>query len=264
MYNENNINMKTLHQILTAAACLAAACLLLGGCGNESEGAGSNAPVPARITSVIDGMSTRASGTAWAPGDRIGITATKADGTVLLSNAPYVTTDGNGTFTPACNHGTVIALKDAHEGVVWSNRKDITVNDWTNSDDRGEDKVDISNLNVFFGYSNTYALRLYNKAHAAGFGIAAVAEVDRYGKSTPAPANSSGWYLPGMELGAEYAHREIEASFQKADGEALDGGQVYWTSIEKDLSIAIATTPTPNYANGWKKATLPVRAMLAF
>lgn len=95
MYNENNNNMKTLHQILTAAACL-----LLGGCGNESEGAGSNAPVPARITSVIGGMSTRAPGTAWAPGDRIGITATKADGTVLLSNAPYVTTDGNGTFTP--------------------------------------------------------------------------------------------------------------------------------------------------------------------
>lgn len=49
MYNENNNNMKTLHQILTAATCLAAACLLLGGCGKESEGAGSNAPVRAML-----------------------------------------------------------------------------------------------------------------------------------------------------------------------------------------------------------------------
>lgn len=165
---------------------------------------------------------------------------------------------------PACNHGTVIALKDAHQGVVWSNRTDIAVNDWTNSDDRGEDKVDISNLRVLFGYSNTYALHLYNKAHAAGFGIAAVAEVDRYGKSTPAPANSSGWYLPGMELGVEDAHREIEASFQKAGGEALDGNQNYWTSIEWSLSIAIATTPRLTYTEGWKKDTFLVRAMLAF
>ena len=85
---------------IAAAIAIAATSLLLASCDKESEDAGSNTPVPARITSVIDGMSTRASGTAWAPGDRIGITATKADGTLLLDNAPYITTHGNGTFTP--------------------------------------------------------------------------------------------------------------------------------------------------------------------
>lgn len=91
--------MKSVTPIRMSATLMAAA-FLLAGCDKENENTVDNQPVKARITSVIDGMSTRASGTAWAPGDRIGITATKADGTVLLSNAPYVTTDGNGTFTP--------------------------------------------------------------------------------------------------------------------------------------------------------------------
>lgn len=85
---------------ISLSAILMAAAFLFAGCEKENENRVDNQPVKARITSVIDGMVTRASGTAWAPGDRIGITATKADGTVLLSNAPYVTTDGNGTFTP--------------------------------------------------------------------------------------------------------------------------------------------------------------------
>lgn len=91
--------MKSVTPIRMSAILMAAA-FLFAGCEKENENRVDNQPVKARITSVIDGMSTRASGTAWAPGDRIGITATKADGTVLLSNAPYVTTDGNGTFTP--------------------------------------------------------------------------------------------------------------------------------------------------------------------
>ncbi len=91
--------MKSVTPIRLSAILMAAA-FLFTGCEKENENRVDNQPVKARITSVIDGMSTRASGTAWAPGDRIGITATKADGTVLLSNAPYVTTDGNGTFTP--------------------------------------------------------------------------------------------------------------------------------------------------------------------
>lgn len=164
---------------------------------------------------------------------------------------------------PACNHGTVIALKNAHNEVVWSNRTNIAVNDWTNSDSRGEDKVDIK-LHANNGYAPTYALRLYNKAHTADSEIVAVAEVDRYGETTPAPANSSGWYLPGMELGNIEAHQNINASFQKAGGEALNQNQNYWTSIERTDSYALAITPAITWAEGWKGNSYPIRAMLAF
>lgn len=91
--------MKSVTPIRLSAIMMAAA-FLFAGCEKENENTVDNQPVKARITSVIDGMATRASGTAWAAGDRIGITATKADGTVLFTNMPYVTTEGDGVFTP--------------------------------------------------------------------------------------------------------------------------------------------------------------------
>lgn len=91
--------MKSVTPIRLSAILMATA-FLFAGCEKENENTVDNQPVKARITSVIDGMATRASGTAWAPGDRIGITAKKADGTVLFTNMPYVTTEGDGVFTP--------------------------------------------------------------------------------------------------------------------------------------------------------------------
>lgn len=89
--------MKSVNRIRMSAIMMAAA-FLFTGCEKENENTVDNQPVKARITSTIDGMATRAAGTAWAPGDRIGIYA-KKDGQEIRINAPYVTTDGYGVFT---------------------------------------------------------------------------------------------------------------------------------------------------------------------
>lgn len=104
-------------------AAMAAAVLLLAGCEKESNNTVENGPVAARITSTIDGMTspgstdgtpaTRAAGTAWAPDDAIGITATHADGTKLLDNACYVTPDGDGRFE--AEDGSVLYFTDNAE-----------------------------------------------------------------------------------------------------------------------------------------------------
>lgn len=80
-------------------AATAAAVILLAGCEKENENTADNRPVKARITSTIDGMATRAAGTAWAPGDRIGVYADNTEGANFLTNAPYITTAGDGVFT---------------------------------------------------------------------------------------------------------------------------------------------------------------------
>lgn len=90
--------MKSVNQISLSAIMMAAA-FLLAGCEKENDSTVDNRPVKARITSTIDGMVTRAAGTAWAPGDRIGIYAFTAEGTEFRANAPYVTTAGEGVFT---------------------------------------------------------------------------------------------------------------------------------------------------------------------
>lgn len=104
-------------------AATAAAVLLLAGCEKESNNTVENGPVAARITSTIDGMTspgstdgtpaTRASGTAWAPNDAIGITATHADGTKRLDNACYVTPNGDGRFE--AEDGSVLYFTDNAE-----------------------------------------------------------------------------------------------------------------------------------------------------
>lgn len=91
--------MKSIHSIRLLAVMIAAT-FLFGGCDNLNDNIVDNTPVKLRISSAINKMATRAAGTAWAPGDRIGITAKKADGTVLFTNMPYVTTKGDGVFTP--------------------------------------------------------------------------------------------------------------------------------------------------------------------
>lgn len=90
--------MKSVNRIRLSAIMMAAA-FLFAGCEKENENTVDNQPVKARITSTIDGMTTRASGTAWAIGDRIGVIAFNVGGELILANAPYVTTAGDGVFT---------------------------------------------------------------------------------------------------------------------------------------------------------------------
>lgn len=104
-------------------AATAAAVLLLAGCEKESNNTVENGPVAARITSTIAGMTTpgstdgtpatRASGTAWAADDAIGITANTTDANMLLDNACYVTPGGDGKFE--AEDGEVLYFTDNAE-----------------------------------------------------------------------------------------------------------------------------------------------------
>lgn len=92
---------------------MAVAASFLAGCEKESDNAVDNSPVAARITSAIDGMGTRAAGTAWAAGDAIGINGTS--GTAEYKNVKYVTTSGDGVFTPDGGAGNNIYFQDKDE-----------------------------------------------------------------------------------------------------------------------------------------------------
>lgn len=90
----------------TAAILVAAIALLLtAGCGDENNEPGGNASNAAIITASIgnahDVASTRASGTTWSPGDRIGISASSATGKTAYTNILYRNDNGaGGDFLP--------------------------------------------------------------------------------------------------------------------------------------------------------------------
>ena len=79
--------------------CIAAA-LTLAACTNDDENL-NGGPVAAQVTAGIDVTQTRASGTAWATGDAIGISTT-SNTLTQYTNMKYTTT-GDGSFTHAAD-----------------------------------------------------------------------------------------------------------------------------------------------------------------
>lgn len=164
---------------------------------------------------------------------------------------------------PNCTHGLVIALKNvAAKNAVWSEAHEY-VNNWTNSEDRGADKVNIRNDTLKQGYANTLALRAYNQAYPDKE-VVPVKHIDGY--AVACPPESSGWYWPSISDLKELANSGIitTADFQKAGGESLD--TYYWTSSEYDTMHGIYGMLTPSFAStGYDKSSrYNVRAILAF
>lgn len=92
----------------------AAAALALAACSNDDKYA-DNEPVAARITANIgNSISSRAAGTAWAKGDKIGITTFRG-GESKYVNMEYITEDADGKFT-----GTPMYFQDAQAEVTFT------------------------------------------------------------------------------------------------------------------------------------------------
>lgn len=104
------------------------AALALVGCSNEDENTmGTDGRVALQVTSDIQ---TRAYNDQWEAGDRIGIYAftegstTVADG---YANIPYITTQGNGTFSPDGNTTIYLSTNgDARDFVAYYPHKQLT------------------------------------------------------------------------------------------------------------------------------------------
>lgn len=92
----------------------AAVALALAACDNDDKYA-DNEPVAAQITANIgNSVSSRAAETAWATGDKIGITTHRGSESKYV-NMKYTTENGNGMFT-----GTPIYFQDAQAEVTFT------------------------------------------------------------------------------------------------------------------------------------------------
>lgn len=92
----------------------AAATLTLGACNNDDEYA-DNEPIAAQITANIgNSNSSRAAGTAWAKGDKIGITTLRGSESKYV-NMEYTTENGDGKFT-----GTPMYFQDVQAEVTFT------------------------------------------------------------------------------------------------------------------------------------------------
>ena len=109
-------------RLTLAAAALAS--LLLAACSQDNADlpSGDTEGQPQITASISQGPDTdsgtpltRASGTTWAPGDRIGITATTA-GQTVATNIQYTTPAGDGAFTPVTTTGQNDGIRFSGKG----------------------------------------------------------------------------------------------------------------------------------------------------
>lgn len=134
----------------------------------------------------------------------------------------------NKFFTGEGIHGYVVALTDANSG--------NTCNWGTREVDTPLTDVNNSNETAYTGYSDTKTIiDTYQSADTWG-DYAAFSSVVAYRSSVPAPASSSGWYLPSLaQLGDVYtALASIKENLASA-GNAFqtNNDSRYWTSSEK-------------------------------
>lgn len=111
--NKQNMNYKN-EKNMRKIYFFAAVALALAACDNDDKYA-DNEPVAAQITANIgNSISSRAAGTAWATGDKIGITTLRGSESKYV-NMEYTTENGDGKFT-----GTPMYFQDAQAEVTFT------------------------------------------------------------------------------------------------------------------------------------------------
>ena len=155
-------------------------------------------------------------------------------------------------------HGYVLALRDAHGGCQWGSF-------------RTQVGCDRNQTTGFNGYSSTQTIVAFNKAQGGNLQNAFPAvyyATTGYEAQYPAPANTSGWFLPsGGQCQYWLNHKDIIlGSIQNAESDGWKDW--YWSSSESSRSPAYSACylnlRNGDMRNGAKDRDYAVHACLAF
>ena len=190
---------------------------------------------------------------------------------------------------PECVHGMVVAMHDASQGAARATGKGATesIYDWAKSFSGftpGEqaDWKEMYRSSLLYGYCASRLMALYGSRHSDTT-FPALDAIATYAATRPAPAGSSGWFLPNFNelttlcFGAPanfglstypYFYKnllmlnKINPQIDKAAGTKLIGK--YWSSNDSSTNAWHVNLDIPNYGAKPKTDTYKVRAVLAF
>lgn len=194
---------------------------------------------------------------------------------------------------PECVHGMVVAMDDtSSQKVKWATGKGATeyIYEWAQKSFKdftsGEqaDWEEIRASDIYFGYCSSRLMALYGSRNSDTTFPVCNAIAD-YAAVHPAPAGSSGWFLPSQyelatlffgapihfgESGSPYYYEnlqmlnKINPQIAMASGNELIGE--YWSSNESSTGTVAwrVNLALPGYGVRPKNNTYKVRAVLAF
>lgn len=165
---------------------------------------------------------------------------------------------------PNCTHGLAVSLKDVStDRMQWQNPYEDVADFQSGENFKHANKNDFKSvasgtgatdpINYVLGYQNTQVLLAYNEyctsIKMGGLIVNPVAVLEEFTTTFPAPANSTGWFLPSTKelhilcykdvdnVWSEYGYDKtvtrdiVNASLSAARGDAL-GDNYYWSSSE--------------------------------
>lgn len=161
---------------------------------------------------------------------------------------------------PECIHGLAVAV-DGDDYSAWQSgyaEYGKTVGSWIENNITDYFTITTGmgmedNLNKTVGYNNTKAMELFNAApENASWKVDAVEKVVAYRSYSPAPDNTSGWYLPSAKELSLLCSGDVDgniwdikdntavkniinAKLLSADGGAVLTDERYWSSSEGDI-----------------------------
>ena len=178
-------------------------------------------------------------------------------------------TKGGSTMTTI--RGYVLALENANNGsdCVWGSKGTSVV-----YEENGVDMMNRERNTGFYGYKNTQAIISFNEGKSGTLSSAFPATyyaTTGYEASYPAPANSSGWFLPSAGQCKYWLNNQgtLLESVQKATGNSsYNWNDWYWSSSEHSSNPGSGAWYV-NFSDsivdgGTKSGQVPVRSCLAF
>lgn len=146
-----------------------------------------------------------------------------------------------------CMHGLVVSL-DEEEECIWQ-ASSTSVQNWLDSNhsdkflpvQSGDDASDP--LNNIQGYNNTKAIEAFNESSAnSGSEVYVVQKVVEYRKKVPAPAASSGWYVPSEKELTLLCGEDVDDIYVRDSGRINNHNL-----INSKLELISATTLSSSY-----------------
>jgi len=164
---------------------------------------------------------------------------------------------------PSCTHGLVVALQDASvNAIIWQDTPSAIGDAGTAYETIATNSGANDALHKLRGYNNTQVIRTYNSSVSSASPnlVLPVQDIDTWAKTHPAPANSSGWYLPSEKELTLLCGRDVNDIYLNGSG-----GTGMRDIVNASISKAGATVITPdNYGSSTESAYNTILAFCVY
>lgn len=169
---------------------------------------------------------------------------------------------------PNCTHGLAVSVKDLSTEMEWQefsenikafqNGSNFAPSNKSDYKSIASNKEETDNINYILGYQNTQVLRAFNAWCAPNKRVKPVDALDNFSTTCPAPAGSTGWFIPSPKELHMLFYKDVDnifiqwdddwtetryivnSSLSSTGGDVLSEYNRYWSSTEYEYDNANA------------------------